>query len=463
MIKVYFDWNVMSQMKHGNHQELYEIVKNNKFLFKPFSTSHIGDIFSSFKDSEEQLAYINSDLDFITELTENYCFYNSGDKTILNYYNPKELFQQRVDEKELFKDISLNGLEKFFNENELTKEIGKIYIDQLKSIPLDKTFIDSFKNPESSEEMEKMFPGLKDNLTMEGFFKAFSNMNLGLNESDDYKTLRVQMQSALNINRDSIFNSKDPYKHIDDIYQKLGISSSEHFTKSKYSPEWFNEITNEYISLDMHGYQEDKVNIKKGRKETFSNTTEDSFHAAYASICNFYIINDNKSYNKCKRIYEKLDVKTIVLKPNEFVEYYNKYLKKEDFSSDLNLAIEIIKSENFVEDEVENGLLRTYVFPYRIFDFFNKILILFSTEEDNEKPTILLSQQSSKFTKVYSFELTNLIKSLIELYGIDIDNYGEFNEEEMKPENWIGRKWNYSNIVLRLTKINGHFQLYLEI
>ena len=124
----------------------------------------------------------------------------------------------------------------------------------------------------------------------------------------------------------------------------------------------------------MHGYQEDKVNIKKGRKETFSNTTEDSFHSAFASICNFYIINDNKSYKKCKKVYEKLDVKTIVLKPNEFVDYYNKYLKKDDYSSDLNVAIEIMKTENYVENKVENGLLRTYLFPYLLFDFFNKIL-----------------------------------------------------------------------------------------
>ena len=37
--------------------------------------------------------------------------------------------------------------------------------------------------------------------------------------------------------------------------------------KYKNAPEWFNKITNEYLLLDMHGYQEDKVNIKKGRKE----------------------------------------------------------------------------------------------------------------------------------------------------------------------------------------------------
>jgi hypothetical protein len=56
MVKVYLDWNVVSQMKNGSHPKLKEIVFNNDKLFIPFSTSHIGDIFSSYNITEEQLA-----------------------------------------------------------------------------------------------------------------------------------------------------------------------------------------------------------------------------------------------------------------------------------------------------------------------------------------------------------------------------------------------------------------------
>ena len=69
----------------------------------------------------------------------------------------------------------------------------------------------------------------------------------------------------------------------------------------------------------MHGYQEDNVNTSKGRKETFKNTTEDAFHCAFASTCNFYVINDKKSYKKTKQVYEKLQINTLVFKPEEFV------------------------------------------------------------------------------------------------------------------------------------------------
>ena len=54
MIKVYFDWNVLSQMKNGKHSELKILIQDNEKLLIPFSTSHINDISSSFKNTPEQ-------------------------------------------------------------------------------------------------------------------------------------------------------------------------------------------------------------------------------------------------------------------------------------------------------------------------------------------------------------------------------------------------------------------------
>ncbi len=330
MIKIYFDWNVMSQIKNGDHKELREIIFDNEKFLIPFSTSHIGDILSSFKETDTQRDYVESDLNFISELTKDKCLMNTGKEVVLDFYRPKELFEQRIEEKDLFNDISLDGLMNIFEQDDLTKGIGKLLINLLKSILLEESFKQAFENPESAEQMDKMFPGLKENPTMEGFFKIFSKMNLNLNESDGYQELRKTVQGGLGINRDKIFDSNDPYKIIDGKYKQIGTSPNQFIDNTKNAPEWFNEITNEYLLLDMHGYQEDKVNIKKGRKETFKNTTEDAFHAAFASICNFYVINDNKSYKKTKLIYEKLGINTIVFKPSEFIEYYQRYLDIKD-------------------------------------------------------------------------------------------------------------------------------------
>lgn len=460
MIKVYFDWNVISQMKNGNHVELNNIVFDNTKLLKPYSTSHIGDIFSSFNETKEHAELISSDLEFISLLTDNLCLFNDGKKIILDYYPPKELFEQKVEEKDLFKDISVDGLSKIFESNEITKELGVVFSTLLKSIPLEEQFKKAFDNPQNAEQMEMLFPGLKDNPTMEGFFKSFSEMNKSLNEDGKYKDLRKIVQLGLGINRNKIFDNRHPFQLIDEIYQKVGFVNKEYLPNSKNAPEWFTKISNEYILLDMHGYQEDNVNVKKGRKETFKNTTEDAFHAAFASSCNFFVINDKKSYKKTKQVYEKLQINTLILKPEEFVEHYNNYLNFTDNSHSLNIISNLLKSGEFVEVQLEGAILRTYYFPFFIFDFFNKLMFLLP--ESEETRTLLLSQDGPTNSFTHSMEIKRLVIKISELFGKDLDELGEIQENELKQETWVGRKWKYGEIAFRLVRINGHFQLYLE-
>jgi hypothetical protein len=460
MIKIYFDWNVISQMKNGNHSQLNNIVFDNSKLLIPYSTSHISDILSSFNETEKQKEFIRLDLEFLSKLTKDHCLYNDGKSVLLDYTSPIELFEQRVEMKDTFKDISLDGLSEIFNQDESTKEIGEAFINSLKSISLGEDFIQALENPETAEQMEKMFPGLKENPTMEGFFQSFSKMNIALNESDDYKYLREIVQDGFGINRDKIFNIEEPYKLIDKEQNNKNILIDEHLDSSKNAPEWFNKISNEYVLLDMFGYQEDNVNIKKGRKETFKNTTEDAFHASFASTCSFYVLNDKKSYNKTKKIYEKLSIKTIVLKPEEFVDYYNKYLNIQEVGLNLTIAFDILKNQQFYESQEEGGKLRTYLIPYYLFDFFNKILVYIPN--DNSQIIFLLSQNKSDNYIIYVKQVIKLVDDITELFGIDIEKKGTVKEEEFIDGKWNGRTWKQNNITYRLILNNVTFQFYID-
>ena len=146
MIKAYFDWNVMAQMKNGLHKELLEIVFNNGKLFIPYSTSHIGDIFASFKENNEQAELINKDLEFISKLTKNTFLFNTGTDVIIDFAHPKDYYDQKVEEKDHFKDLSIDGLFRHFEEDELTRDLVKPYLNLLKNIPLDSVFKDAFEN-----------------------------------------------------------------------------------------------------------------------------------------------------------------------------------------------------------------------------------------------------------------------------------------------------------------------------
>ncbi|RLD60709.1 MAG: hypothetical protein DRJ05_04110 [Bacteroidetes bacterium] len=463
MIKVYLDWNVMAQMKGGYQNDLLKALSKKDKFFIPYSTSHIGDILSSYSEDIEQKKRINEDLEFITSLTGNHCLSNNGKQVSLNISDPKALFQQRVDGKDFMTGFSLDLLDEILNENELTKGIGKSLVSLLKSIPIDGAFIDAIENPESGKYLNQMLPELKENPTMEGFFKSFGKMYQNFNEKEDYKILREVTQKGLGIKRDKIFNDDNPYSIIDKAHNKLGVSLDKYIDNSKNAPEWFNKISNEYIMLDMHGYQEDTVKVKENkRKETFRNTTEDSFHSAFASTCNFYIINDKKSYKKTKQIYERLKINTVVFKPDEFLDYFQKYLNIEHTAEHFKIAFELIKTNNFFESKDENGVQRFYIFPYFLFDFFNKIVVVQSNE--NEKPIILLS----KFTPTngnatHFLEIKILVKMLNEFFGNDIENKGDVLDKELETENWAGRIWKLDDIQFKLMALNGYFQLYLDI
>ena len=453
----------MSQMKAGYHPNLLEILSDKKKFLIPYSTSHIGDIFSSYSEEKEQKKRIEKDLEFIASLTDNWCLSNNGKQVILENEDPKLLFQQRVNEKDFLNTFSIETLIGSLGENELTKKMASDLTDLLKSFPLGAIFKDAFENPESRESLDLLLPGFKENPTMEGLMNSFLKLYHNLNYSEDYKALRELIQKGLGINRDKIYNAENPYDFITEAHKKLGTDLKKYVTNSQSSPEWFMKISNEYLKLDMHGYQEDKIKVKENkRKETFKNTTEDAFHAAFASTCNFYIINDHKSYNKTKKVYEKLEINTNVFKPDEFVSYYKKYLNINRTVEYFKIAVEIIKTYQFSESKTENGIQRIYLFPYFLFDFFNKIII--AKFNNSEKPVIVLSKSSPTNGNVtYFLEIKVLVKMLNEYFGEDKDKRGEISYNEFQNKDWEGRIWQLGDIQFKLTMLNGYIQLYFGI
>ena len=210
----------------------------------------------------------------------------------------------------------------------------------------------------------------------------------------------------------------------------------------------------------MHGYQEDKVNINKGRKETFKNTTEDASHAAFASTCNFYIINDKKSYKKTIQVYDKLQINTIVFKPEEFVEHYKRFLDFKDLNLNLTIPIYLLKSGEFYEEQIEGAKLRTYIFPYFLFGFFTKLMLLIP--DNGDSPVLLLSRNKPTNGTTYITEVSTLVSEISALLGEDLHKIGHVTEDEFKENDWVGRTWEKGDMKFNLKFINGHFQLYFD-
>ena len=468
MIKVYLDWNVMSGMRNGQFNSLKKIIVNKEKFLLVYSTSHIGDISQSVKThSQEEQEMIRTDLDYIRKLTDNLCLYNDSKHINIQRVDPGKLLDDRIEQLPLFDDLSLESIAKIFEEDPTANRLMTPIFKILESMPLDSILKEAFENPQSAEMMEKMFPGLKENMTMGGFFKSFGQTIKNLNDTEDYKDLRNMVQK-IGINSGHFNPDKDPFKLIDDTYKKLGVDSSQvfnSFNDSKNAPEWFNKLTNEYIKLDMHGFKQDKVKVSQVEKNTFGNTTEDAFHTSFASLCEFYITNDTRDYEKAKAVYNEFGISTKVLKPHEFIEYYNRFLMDVTIVDHFKRVIEVMKrKEMFQEQKFTDGrLFGSVCFTYEyFFNYFNKIMIP-ANPEINEALFILSKENPSEEAYLIAFEeIEGLVKLLVDSLGIDENGKSFLEVEEFIDEGvWIGRRWDTNLGLITLVRSNSWFQLYL--
>ncbi|MET3026972.1 hypothetical protein ABXT06_09860 [Flavobacterium sp. UW10123] len=464
MIKIYVDWNIMSGMRSNHFPELLSILLNNDKFLCLYSTSHISDIFRSYSDDEEQKARIQDDLEFITKITNDFCLFNDGKNIILDQYDPQELLDSRIEESDIFSDLSIDNLFKSDSDDPALNSLLEYFKTTLKSLELDSVFKEAFENPESAKILNDIFPGLKDDLTMNGFFNSFSKMNYNLNETEGYKDLR-QIVQKIGVNSGHFNENKDPFELIDNSYKKKGIEnfkSNEYLPKGKNAPEWYDEIMNEYLYLDMHGYKSDKVKVSEKERNTFSNTTDDASHTAFASICSFYLTNDDKNYLKTKAVYKKLSIETKVLKPAEFIEYYNEYLNYNSISDHFKSLFEIFTKPIFYDTDNDEGeYFGKFAYPNEyFFNFFNKIWVPVNKGEDYFYFT--LSTIPPNPSKIYTAfkEIESLVRMFYEAFGPDKNGLELFEISEIQNEIWGGRHWLSDVGEIKLVRINGWLQLY---
>jgi len=157
MIRIYMDWNVMSQMKGGMHGEFCEIIGDNDKFFKLYSTSHIGDIAASSQDAGNRENIVD-DLHFISKLTDNFCVFNTGKEVVIEQRNPQDLYEERND---------LGGILDILNSDIPDKDLDADdadlrtmlapYLDILKNQQVDAVFRQAIENRETAAQMKRFY------------------------------------------------------------------------------------------------------------------------------------------------------------------------------------------------------------------------------------------------------------------------------------------------------------------
>lgn len=465
MIRLYFDWNALVHLKNGLQPELDQLLAENKHRFHIFySTAHIGDIYKGYKTELGLTKEIENDLKYIGYMTSNLCFVPSSTVVSFDEYDPLELFEDRIASEELAGQLFMG----FPNtQSELSDNPFGLFHQAFKMIPLP-----SLEGQES--ELKDIFPETKSDNTFHGLFQGVISLFKDLNTTDRYKGLRKQFQSGMGINRDQIYNHATPFKKLDLIIKDSALAEgnfedmikkiAQNFNNGEMS--WFDEISNTYISLDMSGYKEDKIEVTPKKTNTFKNTIEDSFHTAFASQVEIYITNDDRNYHKAKAVYEKLNINTKVFTTAELYEFLSNTIYKEKTISFIENIVDRIKTgQGYVEDEKSNFI--TYFFTDYVLDYFNKAYYIFPKEnEGEEKWTIILTKEkptNGRYTFIKDIDM--LIAKLIQLFGIPFQNKLTLSPSEVKQIqeelNWEGRRWFIGNLLIKFISINGYFQLYI--
>lgn len=463
MISIYLDWGIISQLRQGKYPELKELLfQKDKFLI-PYSSSHIGDLIpdKNYDGSNEE---INKDLNFLSELTENRCFNFYQKKLVLDKIDPRSYYNERIETNKAFDDFGMETFKELSKEfNDPNSPINTIF-DKYRDIPIDPKFLEGINNPEWGLESNFFYPDLKDNPTIDGLLKSSWKMFQNLFEEDGYAKLRQITQKGMGVNRDKMFNQENPFGLIEKLNERHGFNPKEHLNAGKYvSPTWFDNFCADYLLLDMYGFQEDKINIGKGRKQTMRNTNDDALHATFASVCHFYIINDKRSFQKTKEVYNKYNLGTIPLSPEDFIKYANNYLYSRSIKDDLQIPFNYFELEPEKITKKENGhKLVSYFCDFYLVDFFNNIHGIVN-EEGILQRVILAQALPMNKESLYPLEIETLLEKLFNHFGHDVHGKGRPSAESMYKDAWNDIEWSIGEVkfllVLNLNSLELHCYL----
>lgn len=460
MIKVYVDWGVMSQIKHGQHPELLQLLQRKQQVYVIYSTSHISDILVSHNGEEEQNQRIKSDLDFISSLTNNWCAHIGENEVMIRQRDPHELFDDRVEERSEYGDEGpLSYLSRLIEPNSAAHDALQQYMDS----PITEAIASGYSTPATAAGMEQHYPGLQENPSMGNLMKISWLKNKEMEETDAYKGMREMVQGGLGLNKDKMFAEDNPFAAIDKLYSNIKELTGfdiYNILRNDNSPSWFQDISQNYLLLDMHGYQQDKIKVDARNKDTMRNTIDDGFHAAFASTCDFYITNDSRSANKAKRVYQKLKLNTRICSPGEFVTYGNQSLVYDDPKMHVRLWCSLLNSPDYNESVVNDATWRTYLLEFFLFDYFNKVLVVFAPE--NKQPMIILSKNKPTNYRITT-ELD--VKAVIQKINTAFDGFGteRIDPEKVTSLKNLKLKWQVEHTTFRLQMMNGYLQLYMDL
>ena len=310
-IYLYLDLNVFDRLEkaeqlEGSEKELYMSLLGlieKTSVHVPYSNAHINDLFRGYQKNSK---YIQGHLKSLQRLTGDLCIcqYWNQPQVTWHFKDVFEFFNEKVEEWE----FDAETLEQLYINVGLPTSILKVF----ETIPLDESWGLGYTY---DPLFEIMFPRSRHVRNMYALMEDLYGFQTKL-KSDyalykRFKKHLIQSVNKLKNNKEYMQsikeNFKDLPKHLEmEDFLELYSPKDSQLENKEYA-----KILDVYYKHDLKGYKSDS---------NYNSMFDDSLHTFYAAHCDYFITNDDRCLYKAVMTYERLKIKTKVLKSSDFLK-----------------------------------------------------------------------------------------------------------------------------------------------
>lgn len=449
MLRLYFDSDVINNIRSGNFPELATFISENRDkLLIPFSQAHVGDKLSSKSVDEERFW---REIDYITEFTRSklLIFDDDSNSTHPKIATARAVLEEVEDTNRIVEEFaSLDNIIGFMKET--SEELG---------VPsLGTTFETLFDIPAINTNIPEELQG---ETYKEQLQKAANYLHSMRNDAAVYKQNDQLVKNELGLPSHAGQWSDDTVDKIDahlvgntQFDSFLTLLESSFQEKEKDNMTRFSYYTRAYLLLNMIGYKSDEIDVKKNKG--LSNHIQDSMHSFYGGHCDYFVVLDKRMIAKTKALYEKFGVFTKIIHPKGLVNELETKLKQVGLVELIQETLE----KTPVGTLEEKGVMK------KVFRLDNYFLEHFTHIQQNFDPST--GDLMYVFTKMYTTysnflfyeEEDHVIKAVNALFGTP--EYEATAIEKFRSEDRFV-EYSLSNAYVKLNVHDGTLYLWIHI
>lgn len=410
MIRVYLDWNIISNLKNANFiSEREFLIKNADKISIPFSPAHFEDISKS--DTPENAKLLDDISNMCIFCSKNHLAYDKERDIAAPYIaTPKQYYEEY---KQNHKTLANS-----FNPSYFIKTLDELC--QSGTIPS----LDMPINlPELDINESKHFKELDDVKTLKDLIFWGLNFTYNIiNDKDTYITLRDTLKNYV------ITQTLEPTNvipSIDLILKKIGIEKCfmdiiTDFHKQQKTKNSLSYFVMAYLLLDAF-YKPDR--LPKNSNNAI-NIITDAMHAYYGAFCDYIVTDDKKFAEKTRVLFNAFDIDVPIISSKELTNTLSPVLWKSQNDAKTDISELLVttglfeKNHGYKINENEDNFNWVVALDNYYLNFFNHACVYEGKDEMAGKIYVQLLRRFKSLSRyVFYSEVEKLLDLLSKTFG----------------------------------------------